>query len=92
VVLLKNPTIPPPLLQGSLVGQIAPYPTVIASQDGIGKHHPEFWTALDQKLKPSLNYIMTMAFLLDALPIDSAMTSVVTTVAVDADNKDNAPA
>jgi hypothetical protein len=67
LVLLKNPTIPSAMLQGTLAGQIAPYPTVIASQDGV-KNQPEFWTALDQKLKPSLNYIVTMAVLLDALP------------------------
>lgn len=67
LVLLKHPTIPDSMLQGALAGQIAPYPTVIASQDGV-RNQPEFWTALDQKLKPSLNYIVTMAVLLDALP------------------------
>jgi hypothetical protein len=67
LVLLKNPTIPSSMLQGALAGQIAPYPTVIASPDGV-KNQPEFWTALDQKLKPSLNYIVTLAVLLDALP------------------------
>ncbi len=68
LVLLRNPTIPPAALVGSLVGQIPPYPTVIASVDGIVKNHPQFWTALDQKLKPSLNYIVTLAMLLDAIP------------------------
>jgi hypothetical protein len=68
VVLLKNPTISASALQGALVGQIPPYPTVIASQDGIVKHHPEFWTALDQKLKPSLNYVVTLALPLDQPP------------------------
>jgi hypothetical protein len=68
VVLLQNPTIPAAMLQGSLVGQIPPYPTVIASVDGIVKNHPQFWTALDQKLKPSLNYIVTLAMLLDPAP------------------------
>jgi hypothetical protein len=68
LVLLRNPTIPLSVLQGSLVDQIPPYPTVIASVDGIVKNHPQFWTALDQKLKPSLNYIVTLAMLLDALP------------------------
>jgi len=67
-VLLKNPRIDAALLQGALAGQIPPYPTVIASQDGIVKHHPEFWTALDQKLKPSLNYVVTLAMLLDPSP------------------------
>jgi hypothetical protein len=68
IVLLKNPTISASMLQGSLVDQIPPYPTVVASVDGIGKNHPDFWTALDQKLKPSLNYIVTLALLLDAIP------------------------
>jgi len=66
IALLQSPTIPAAVLQGALVGQIPPYPTVIASQDGIVKNHPQFWTALDQKLKPSLNYIVTLAVSLDA--------------------------
>jgi len=60
-VLLSNQTIAAAFLQGALSGQIPPYPLVIASQDGVSKHHPQFWTALDQKLKPSLNYIVTLA-------------------------------
>jgi hypothetical protein len=68
VVLLRNQTISAAVLQGSLVGQIPPYPTVIASQDGISKQHPQFWTALDQKLKPSLNYVVTLAMPLAATP------------------------
>jgi hypothetical protein len=81
VVLLRNQTINAAALQGSLVGQIPPYPTVIASQDGIVKHHPQFWTALDQKLKPSLNYVVTLAMLLDATPseVPTPFTSVVLT-------------
>ncbi len=66
-VLLKNPTLPADVLQGELVNQIPPYPTVIASSDGM-KNNPEFWAALDQQLKPSLNYIVTLAMMLDELP------------------------
>jgi hypothetical protein len=61
VVLLRNQPVPDSVLQGALAGQIPPYPLVIASQDGVVKHHPQFWTALDQKLKPSLNYVLTLA-------------------------------
>lgn len=75
MVLLQNPTIPSGALAGSLVGQIPPYPTVIASQEGTAKTHPEFWHALDQKLKPSLNYVVTLAMLLDPVPVPA--TSVV---------------
>ncbi|PID85208.1 MAG: hypothetical protein CSB13_09180 [Chloroflexi bacterium] len=66
-VLLRNPTVPPGVLQGSLVNQIPPYPTVAASPDGI-KNNPEFWGALDQQLKPSLSYILTIAMMMDDEP------------------------
>lgn len=69
LVLLRNPTIPSDVLQGSLVGQIPPYPTVIASPDGV-KNQPEFWGALDQQLKPSLNYVVTLAMILDEAPAE----------------------
>lgn len=72
LVLLKHPTIPRELLQGSLKHQIPPYPTVIAAQDGV-KNQPEFWKALDQQLKPSLNYVVTLAVLLDEEPGEAAM-------------------
>ena len=41
-LLLQNPTIPPGVLQGSLVTQIPPYPRVIAGPSDI-KNMPEFW-------------------------------------------------
>lgn len=64
LVLLKHPFIPEEYLQGDLVNQIPPYPTVIATTHGI-KNLPEFWRALDQQYKPSLNYIVTLAMMLD---------------------------
>jgi hypothetical protein len=63
-ILLRNPTISVPLLQGSLATQIPPYPTVIAAADGL-RNQAEFWGALDQPLKPSLNYVVTLALMLD---------------------------
>jgi hypothetical protein len=66
LVLLRNPTIPASALQGSLVNQVPPYPTVIAAPDGV-KNQPEFWGALDQQLKPSLNYVVTLAVMLDVV-------------------------
>jgi len=85
-LLLLNPTIPSGVLQGSLVNQIPPFPTVIASQDGV-KNQPEFWTALEQKMKPSLNYIVTLALLLEDIPQDTAMTEVPETIDVLPDYK-----
>jgi len=69
MVLLRNPTIPAEVLQGSLVNQIPPYPTVIASPDGV-KNQPQFWNALDQQLKPSLNYVVTLVMRLDEEPAE----------------------
>lgn len=77
-VLLNNPTIPNAVLQGDLVNQIAPYPTIIASSDGM-KNNPEFWGALDQQLKPSLNYIVALSMMLDE---PSAVTTEVSEVIV----------
>lgn len=84
-VLLLNPTIPIDVLQGSLVDQIPPYPTVIALPDGV-KNQPEFWGALDQQLKPSLNYIITLALSLDESPPEATMPQVVAEVIVEVDD------
>jgi hypothetical protein len=84
LVLLRHPVIPAVLLQGSLVNQIPPYPTVIASPDGV-KDQPDFWGALDQQLKPSLNYVVTLAFMLDQDPVP--MSQVVEEVVVEVENK-----
>jgi len=78
VVLLRYQPLPNSVLQGALVGQIPPYPLVIASQEGVVKHHPQFWTALDQKLKPSLNYVLTLA--LPVQPPDAAQPTPFKTV------------
>ena len=80
-ILLRNPSIPPAVLQGTLATQIPPYPTIIAAADGI-RTQPDFWGALDQQLKPSLNYVVTLAMLLDDEIPDAAMTQVVQHVEV----------
>jgi hypothetical protein len=69
-LLIRFPTIPAAVLQGSLVGQFGPYPGLVAAQDGV-KNQPDFWSALDQRLKPSLNYIITLAMLPDEIPNDA---------------------
>jgi hypothetical protein len=88
VVLLKHPTIPSELLQGSLANQIAPYPTVIASPDGV-KNPPQFWEALGQQLKPSSNYVVTLALMLDEAPDELGAT--VKTFDIEADHRQEAP-
>ena len=75
-ILLRNPSIPSDTLQGSLATQIPPHPTIIAAADGI-RNQPDFWGALDQQLKPSLNYVVTLAMMLDEEPADEAMAPVI---------------
>jgi Pvc16 N-terminal domain/Carboxypeptidase regulatory-like domain len=60
--LLSYPTLPRDVLQGSLVGQEPPLPTLVA-QMGEGLPHPpaEFWSALQSPMRPSLNLIVTIA-------------------------------
>lgn len=82
-VLLRNPIIPGTALRGSLTTQTPPYPTLIASPSGI-KNPPEFWGALDQQLKPSLNYVITLAYELDPVLPDPAKSPVAVTVGVGA--------
>jgi len=81
LVLMRNPVIPEVMLQGALPDLIAPRPELIASPDGIGTP-PDFWGALDQQLKPSLNYAVTLAVLLDEPPSDDDMTRLVDEVVV----------
>ena len=57
-VLAQYPTIPAPLLQGSLAGQEPPLPLVVAQADGL-KDQSEFWTAIKGKLRPSLIVTVT---------------------------------
>jgi hypothetical protein len=90
MVLLRNRTLPPGVLQGSLTSQLPPYPTVIAATDGM-KNLPEFWGALDQQLKPSLSYVVTLAAMLDAEPADADMAPEVGEIRVGPFDKSELP-
>ena len=68
-VLSRYPTIPPEFLRGSLVGQEPPLPLVKAQADGL-KEPSEFWTAIGNKLRPSLTLTATIA--LDIFPAETA--------------------
>lgn len=85
-IFLEHPTIPPGVLQGGLVGQFPPYPGIIAAQDGV-RNLPEFWSALEQKLKPSLNYVITLAVMIDEIPTDGQMNPLPTEIKVAAEHR-----
>lgn len=88
-VLLQFPQILPADLVGSMVEQPPPYPTVIAAAPDPSRNIPEFWRALDQELKPSLNYVVTLGMWLD--PLLPPLSRVVTTVVVNAANLEEKP-
>ncbi len=58
-VLLRHPTIPEPVLQGSLAGQAPPLPA-ITLQPGRLQSMGEFWQALGGRPKAALNYTVTI--------------------------------
>jgi hypothetical protein len=59
-VMLRHPTLPPQVLQGSLVDQgVAPY--TVALQSGHFQNLGEFWQALGGRPRAALNYTVTLA-------------------------------
>jgi hypothetical protein len=60
LILSRYPKIPVSFLKGSLVGQEPPLPMITAQADGL-KNPAEFWTALGNKLRPSLTVTVTIA-------------------------------
>lgn len=66
VALMRHPFLPQELFQGMLKGIEYPVHASTAQPDGLLKSPGDFWTALENKLKPSINYIVT-------LPVDLAI-------------------
>jgi hypothetical protein len=58
-VLSRYPKIPAPFLRGQLVGQEPPLPMMTAHADGL-REPAEFWTAIGNKLRPSLTMAVTI--------------------------------
>jgi hypothetical protein len=63
-VLLRHPTLPEVLLQGSLKGQEPPLPSSTL-QPGRLQSVGEFWQALGGKPKAALNYTVTIGVVPD---------------------------
>jgi hypothetical protein len=60
LVLSRYPTIPAAFLKGQLTGQAPSLPMMVAKSDGI-KDPSEFWTALGNKLRPSISVTVTIS-------------------------------
>ena len=63
--LFRYPEIPVELLQGSLENVDMPIRTWAAQADGVLKNTADFWSALDNTLKPSISYVVTVPINLD---------------------------
>jgi hypothetical protein len=68
--LFSYPTIPSDLLTGDLARQDYPVVTSVAQPDGLFNNPSDFWAALDNEIKPSINYVVTIP-----LDLDIAFTS-----------------
>ncbi len=59
--LLRFPTLPESVLHGALREHKQPILTQAIQPDGVLRSPGEFWSALENQLKPSLSYVVTMA-------------------------------
>ena len=71
--LFRYPEIPEDVLSGVLQGHMYPIKTSTAQPDGLFNNLSDFWAALDNKIKASINYVVT-------LPLDKETAFTATTV------------
>lgn len=64
-VLCRHHFLPEDILQGALKGLEYPVHASAAQPDGLVKNPADFWSALDNQLKPSINYVVTLPMDLD---------------------------
>lgn len=60
IVLSRYPTIPESFLKGSLAGQEPPLPMMASRSDAM-KNPSEFWTAIGNKLRPSITVVVVIS-------------------------------
>ena len=74
ITLFQNPNLPPELLQGAVAGQ--EIRTFTAQPDGVMQSPADFWGALDNDMKPSIDYRVTLRIdLSQEIPVGLALTS-----------------
>lgn len=66
LTLFRYPELPKEVLSGKLLEQEYPIRTTTAQPDGLFNNPADFWAALDNEIKPSINYVVTV-------PLDLAM-------------------
>jgi len=63
--LFRHSRIPADVFQGELAGQDLLMITQVAQPDGVLRNPADFWGAMDNQLKPAINYVVTMPLDLD---------------------------
>lgn len=66
-VLFQNPILPQEFLHGPLAEQEYAITTTTAQPDGLFNNPSDFWAALDNEIRPSINFVVT-------LPLDLAIS------------------
>lgn len=59
--LFQHPVLPDDLLQGALAAQPFPVPTQVAQPGHAPQNYAELWQALENRIRPSLTYVVTLA-------------------------------
>jgi hypothetical protein len=67
--LMRFDRIPIEYLQGTLLESEMPIYARTAMPEGVLKSPGEFWTALENQIKPSVSYVVTLALQRDRLPV-----------------------
>ena len=61
LTLFRYPELPGDVLSGQLTEQKYPVKTATAQPDGLFSNPADFWSALDNEIRPSINYVITLA-------------------------------
>jgi len=60
LTLFRYPELPEDVLAGQMLHQEYPIKTSAAQPDGLFNNPADFWSALDNEIKPSINYVVTV--------------------------------
>jgi len=58
--LFRHPELPGKYLTGALAGQVAAIRFKVAQPDGVFKNPADFWSAMENRLKPAVNLVVTV--------------------------------
>lgn len=60
MTLFRYPELPDNVLSGQLIESPCPIKATTAQPDGLFNNPADFWSALDNEIKPSINYVVTL--------------------------------